>query len=78
MLRAASSAHNCDSDKKKNLIKKTTSRFILGPRSMMQEALADISHQEENRSVLFSINSQSDAGGESEAQRRVDGCLGHF
>lgn len=28
----------------------------------MQEALADISHQEENRSVLFSINSQSDAG----------------
>lgn len=45
---------------------------------MMQEALADISHQEENRSVLFSINSQSDAGGESEAQRRVDGCLGHF
>lgn len=28
----------------------------------MQEALADISHQEENGPVLFSINSQCDAG----------------
>lgn len=36
----------------------------------MQEALADISHQEETGSVLFSINSQRDAGGQGVKLKR--------
>lgn len=35
----------------------------------MQEALTDIGHQEENRPVLFSINSQCDAEEDAGASR---------